>query len=127
MTEQLGNILYTQPKPPDLEDELYTMVMIGLCKKYSITSPLARLVFSTLENMSRGSHICLFKPEKFAKYSGGSETEIETMLQRFENEHIIERAKLKKTNGWKLTAEVRRSAKEFKLHIDGAAKNKLGR
>ena len=106
------------PRPSDdKEDAKYTMVIHSLCKMYDIKDPLDRHVFSILENMSRGNKVCAYLPKRFAEYSGGSELQIETIIQRLKDDGIITEGKWGHTNGWKLTDDVRESAEWFKKAI----------
>ena len=115
----ISNYLQNVQRPSDDSDDTkYTLVMHGLCKKYKVESPLARHIFSILENMSRYGRPCLYTNLRLSEYSGGSEADIETLLQLFESGGIIEQKMLKQTRGWKLTNEVRASADWIKQKIE---------
>ena len=110
--------------PDDPDDTKYSLIMHGRCKKYGIRDPLERHIFSIIENMSRSGRPCLYKLESFMAYSGGSESDIESTLQRLESSGIIIRAKVKATNGWKLSEDVQKSAVLFKRKISQPRKDR---
>jgi hypothetical protein len=101
---------------------LYTLVIHKLCEKFAIKTPLDKLVFSLIENMSRIMPLCLYKPDKIAVLTGGTVEEVEDILSKLANRNIIEKGVLGTTKGWRLTAEVRMSAKEYKSEIDRSSR-----
>lgn len=94
----------------------YTLVIHDLCEKYGITRAVDKLVFSTVESMSRG-RICIYKPVQIARYAGGTEQEVMSALLVLEEKRVIEGAYLDHTQGWRLTPEARRSADTMKQLI----------
>ncbi|MCX6819876.1 MAG: hypothetical protein NT019_01105 [Candidatus Adlerbacteria bacterium] len=115
--KRMGELMHTPSfVADDPDDAKYSLIMHGLCKKYGVKEPLERHIFSIIENMSRNM-LCVYKLEQFAKYSGGTPEEIERVLEKLEHRNCIVRGKAKQTNGWRLTEEVRRSAKWFKEAI----------
>jgi len=122
--QRLGDMMPPLPprpdtsQPSDPDEAKYSLVMHGLCKKYDVRKPLERHIFSIIENMSRSGRLCLYPPAKLVTYSGGDISEVETALHDLESRQLIERARMKSTNGWKLTGHVRESAKHFKVLID---------
>ena len=131
MVQRIKDCIPTSSPPPSggeggggiPEDTKYSLILHGLCRKYVISSPLERHVFSIIENMSRHGALCLYKTDKFVEYSGGTASEVETVLSNFEERGLIEKGKLKTTPGWKLTKEVRRSADFLKDKIDRLGKD----
>jgi hypothetical protein len=112
-------------QPPLLEDPddtKYTTVLHGLCKKYDVKDPLGKHIFSIIENMSRRGRPCLYTLETLAKFSGGSESDIEAILQHLESIDAVARTKLKKTDGWKLADDARKYANWLKQNIGLLAK-----
>ena len=124
--KKIGELLPNMPPriPDDPDDTKYSLVMHGLCKKYGIKEPLERHIFSIIENMSRYGRPCLYTLQKFVAYSGGSERDIESTLQRLESNGIIARTMLKTTKGWKLTEDVQKSAVWFKEKIGRFGKDR---
>jgi len=123
--KQIGKFLESEPEQPrsdDSNDAIYTLVMHGLCKKYGIESAFEKLVFSTIESMSRG-RLCLFSPEKLTKYSGGTVSEVKEVLDRLQGDGIIAQGKANHTNGWKLADDVRQSANVIKAKINRLRKD----
>lgn len=122
--KQVGKILENRPEQPrsDSDDTTYTLVMHGLCKKYGIEHALEKIVFSTIESMSRG-RLCLFNPEKLKRYSGGTVSEVRRVLDRLQSDGIIVPGKANYTNGWRLADDVRRSANVIKAKIGRMGKD----
>ncbi len=118
MAKGIGEIIANMPPllTPDPDDTKYSLVMHGLCKKYDIKTSLERHIFSIIENMSR-SGLCLYKLEQLSEYSGGTPEEIGVVLSDLERQGRIAKGKLKQTNGWRLTDDVRKSANWFKDKI----------
>lgn len=120
---QVGDIA-RPPAPPDPDDIKYSLVMHGLCKRYGVKDPLEKHIFSIIENMSRNGGMCLYGVEKMIEYSGGAAPEIERALSNLQAKELIVRGKLRTTNGWKLSLEVRRQANWFKAKIDASRRGK---
>lgn len=100
----------------------YTLVIHDLCEKYGITRAVDKLVFSTVESMSRG-RICIYKPVQIARYAGGTEQEVMSALLVLEEKRVIEGAYLDHTQGWRLTPEARRNADAMKQLIRVSGKS----
>ncbi len=96
----------------------YTMVIHDLCEKYGITRALEKLVFSAVECASRG-RICIYRLDQIARFAGGTEQEVKSVLLTLEGKHIIEIAYLDHTQGWRFTPEARRNADAMKklIHV----------
>jgi hypothetical protein len=125
------NELLKKKMPPQLQEKnkenkeevKYCLIMYWLCKEYSIQTPLEKYIFSTIENMTRHNEYCIYKIERLAEYSGGNESDIAATLERFESNNIIESGFVKKTPGWRLTAQVRKFANFTKGKIDRYGKD----
>jgi hypothetical protein len=105
------------------EEVKYCLIMYWLCKEHSIKTPLERYVFSTIENMTRHNEYCIYKIEQLAEYSGGDEADIAATLEQLERNGLIESGFVKKSPGWRLTTEVRKSANFIKGKIDRYGKD----